>query len=217
MPSTTREFPLTDEMKQLLKVTRMYATDNTLFVENARSEPVTCPYTPELFTTINGLKQALIDTHEFEEKSIDKFLVHLSEVWLKSVDSAHNNLEHGSSGCLTCASSDQWLTSYLVDHLKQHLAIYTEVKTNSEGKTIHVRIYYDQALQMLKIGAYNPVPKYIIRFSHLTPRLQNELDQLHDIDLIYVLKQVVSRIFEDINLELYHNSISRVLRVVLQR
>jgi hypothetical protein len=32
-----------------------------------------------------------------------------------------------------------------------------------------------------------------------------------------VLKQAVSRIFEDINLELYHNSISRALRVVLQR
>ena len=118
------------------------------------------------------------------------------------------NLEHGSSG---------WLTSYLIDHLKQHLATYAEVKTNSEGETIHVRFYYDQALQMLKIAAYNPVPPYVIQYSHLTSRLQSELDQLHDIDLIYVLKQAASRIFEDINPELYHNSISRVLRVVLQR
>ena len=127
------------------------------------------------------------------------------------------NLEHESSGCLSCTSDDAWLTSYLIDHLKLHLATYTEIKTSSEGETIHVRFYYDQALQMLKIGAYNPAPPYVIQFSHLTPRLQSELDQLYDIDLIFVLKQAVSRIFEDINPELYHNSISRVLRVVLQR
>jgi hypothetical protein len=127
------------------------------------------------------------------------------------------NLEYGSSGCPTCVSKDEWLTSYLIDHLKEHLATYAEVKINNEGKTTEIRIYYDEALQMLKIGAYNPVPPYVIQFSHLTPRLQTELDQLQDIDLRYVLKQAVSRIFEDIDLELYHNSISRVLWVVLQR
>jgi hypothetical protein len=144
-----------------------------------------------------------------------KFLV-LSQVW-KSVDNLHKNLEHGSSGCVICVSPEQWSTSYLIDHLKQHLATYTQVITNNEGKTAKVRIYYDQAFQLLRIGAYKPAPPYVIQFSHLTPRLQTELDQLHNIVLIYVLKQAVSRIFEDINLELYHNSISRVLRVVLQR
>jgi hypothetical protein len=126
-------------------------------------------------------------------------------------------LQGGRSGCSICTSDEPWLTSYLLDHLKQHLATYTEVKTNSEGKTTKIRIYYDQALQLLKIGAYKPVPPYVIQFSHLTPRLQIELDQLQDMDLKYVLKQAVSRIFEDINLGLYHNSISRVLWVVLQR
>jgi hypothetical protein len=127
------------------------------------------------------------------------------------------NLEHGSSSCLSCTSDDAWLTSYLIDHLKQHLATYTEVKTNSEGETIRVRVYYEQAFQLLKIGAYKPAPPYIIWFSHLTSRLQTELVQLDDIHRTYVLKQTVSRIFEDINLELCHNSISRVLRVVLQK
>jgi hypothetical protein len=108
-------------------------------------------------------------------------------------------------------------TSYLIDDLKQHLATYTEIITNNEGKMAAVRTYYDQAFQLLKIGAYNPVPPYTIQFSHLTPRLQTELSQLDGIDRIYVLKQAVSRIFEDLNLELYHNSISRVLRIVLQR
>jgi hypothetical protein len=119
--------------------------------------------------------------------------------------------------CSICTSPHEWLTSYTIDHLKQHLATYTELKTNSEGKTTEIRIYYDQALQMLKIGAYKPAPPYVIQFAHLTPRLQIELDQLLDIDLKYVLKQAVSRIFEDINLQLYHNSISRVLWVVLQK
>jgi hypothetical protein len=127
------------------------------------------------------------------------------------------NLEHGSSGCLSCTSDEAWIISYLIDHLKQHLATYTEVITNREGKTAKVRIYYDQAFQLLKIGAYNPAPPYIIQFFHFTSRLQTELDQLDDIDRTYVMKQAVSRIFEDINLELYHNSISRVLKVVLKR
>lgn len=120
-------------------------------------------------------------------------------------------------GCLICTSDKRWFTSYLIDHLKQHLATYAEIITNNEGKTTEIRIYYFQAFEMLKIGAYNPVPPYVIIFSHLTSRLQTELNQLHDIDLTYVLKQAVSRIFEDLNLELYHNSISRPLRVVLQR
>jgi hypothetical protein len=37
--SSTREFPLNDEMTQLLKVTRIHAIDKTLFVENAKAEP----------------------------------------------------------------------------------------------------------------------------------------------------------------------------------
>jgi hypothetical protein len=127
------------------------------------------------------------------------------------------NLEHKSLVCTRCTSAKPWLTSYLIDHLKLHLATYTEIITDNEGKTAEVRIYYCQALQMLKIGAHNPAPAYVIRFSHLTSRLQTELNELDGIDLSYVLKQVVSRIFEDINIELYHNSISRMLRIDLQR
>jgi hypothetical protein len=122
-----------------------------------------------------------------------------------------------NSGCLICTSDALWFTSYLIDHLKQHLATYTEVITNNEGETAVVRPYCDQAFRLLKIGGYTPVPPYVIQFSHLTSRLQTELNQLDGIDRIYVLKQAVSRIFEDINIDLYHNSVSRVLRVVLQR
>ncbi|MFZ0510541.1 MAG: hypothetical protein WAM14_02945 [Candidatus Nitrosopolaris sp.] len=83
MSSITREFPLSDEMKRLLNVTRVYVKGKTLFVENRRSEPITCPYTGELVTTTEELKQALIDTHEFEDKLIDKLIRFLSDVWRK--------------------------------------------------------------------------------------------------------------------------------------
>lgn len=136
---------------------------------------------------------------------------------LESAKKVPEDLEHKSLICIRCTSAKPWLTSYLIDHLKLHLATYTEVITNNEGKTAEVRIYYCQALRMLKIGAYNPAPAYVIRFSHLTSRLQTELNELDDIDLSYVLKQAVSRIFEDINVGLYHNSISRMLRIILER
>jgi hypothetical protein len=118
--------------------------------------------------------------------------------------------------CPRCSSDEAWLTSYLIDDLKRHLATYTEIITNNDGKIAAVRTYYDQAFRLLKIGAYDPVPPYVIQFSHLTPRLQSELNQLDGIERIYVLKQAVSRIFEDINLELYHNSVSRALRIELR-
>jgi hypothetical protein len=56
------------------------------------------------------------------------------------------NLEYGSSGCPIYISKEEWLTSYLIDHLKQHLATYTEVIINNEGTSTHVRIYYDPSL-----------------------------------------------------------------------
>jgi len=84
MPSTTREFPLTDEMKRLLNVTRAYAEGKTLFLDNAKAKPIECPYIaddPE--KTVNGLRQTLIDTHEFDENHIDKFVRLFDDVWFK--------------------------------------------------------------------------------------------------------------------------------------
>ena len=47
--------------------------------------------------------------------------------------------ENGSLGCRTCTSDEEWFTSYLIDHLKQHLATYTERITNNEGETAEVQ------------------------------------------------------------------------------
>jgi hypothetical protein len=83
MSSTTREFPLSEEMKQLLNITRIHAIGKTLFVENAKAESITCPYTGESFTTIKGLKKALVETGEYDDSSIDKFTRLFVDAWRK--------------------------------------------------------------------------------------------------------------------------------------
>lgn len=100
--------------------------------------------------------------------------------------------------------------SCLVDRLKQHLA-----SIESEDGNYDNRKYYNQAHCLLKIGASRPVPHFSVSVSNLSPELLKELSFLDKRDRRFVLKQAVGRIFEDINRNLYHNSISRVLEVRL--
>jgi hypothetical protein len=78
------------------------------------------------------------------------------------------------------------------------------------------RKYYNQAHHYLKVAAFKPVPYFVVNLSDLTPRLIEELYGLDNTDRSHFLQQAVGRIFEDVNFELYHNSISRVLKVELQ-
>jgi hypothetical protein len=100
----------------------------------------------------------------------------------------------------------------LVDCLKQHLA---SIESEEEGEYDN-RKYYNQAHDQLIIGAFKPVPYFLIYLSDLTPKLIRELHSLDCRDRQFVLKQAVGRIFEDVNFEIYHNSVSRVLIVKLQ-
>jgi hypothetical protein len=116
---------------------------------------------------------------------------------------------------------DPWLKSYLIDRLKQHLATaeigINDYKNNLQDKRVFDgRKYYNRAYHFLKVGSFKPVPPFVINLSDLTRRLIKELYQLDEQDRKYVLKQAVGRIFEDINFELYHSSISRTLDVDLQ-
>ena len=122
---------------------------------------------------------------------------------------------------------EQWSDSYLVDNLKQHLAtvklskskIPTDLldtpndKFNKYFCLISNRHYVNQAFHYLKIGILSPVPEFLISLSDLSPKIIKELAGLGKITREFVLKQAVGRIFEDINAELYYNSISRVLNV----
>jgi hypothetical protein len=99
----------------------------------------------------------------------------------------------------------------LVDRLKQHLA---SIESQEEGKYDN-RKYYNQAHSLLKIGALKPVLFFIVYLSELSPELITELYNLDSRDRSFILKQAVGRIFEDVNFEIYHNSVSSVLKVRL--
>jgi hypothetical protein len=101
-----------------------------------------------------------------------------------------------------------WTTNHIIDRLKQRLASVVDSFDN--------RRYYLQALNYLKAGVFKPVPAFVVNLSDLTPKLIDELYQLDNYDRRFVLKQAVGRIFEDVNFELYHNSISKVLDVRLE-
>jgi len=106
----------------------------------------------------------------------------------------------------------EFTTNCLVERFKQELAYVI----GAEQDQLDNRKYYNQAHNLLKIGALKPTPFFIVYLSDLSPRLIKELHSLDNRDREYVLKQAIGRIFEDINFELYHNSISRVLKVRLQ-
>jgi hypothetical protein len=119
-----------------------------------------------------------------------------------------------------CDDVDSWSLNYLIDAMKKHLANVKQSLINvDEGcdnkERVESRKYYDQAYKMLKIGAFRPALPYIIFLRDLTPKIIKELYYL-DVDRrSYVLKQAVGHIFEDVNSDIYHNSVSRVLRVQL--
>jgi hypothetical protein len=111
-------------------------------------------------------------------------------------------------------------SNHLVDWLKSHLAKVVQINTGEvscreliQSQIFGDRKYYNQAFDLLRIGAYKPVPYFIINLSDLTQELRSELSSLDKQTRQFVLKQAVGRIFEDINSDLFHNSISRVLKV----
>lgn len=114
---------------------------------------------------------------------------------------------------ITALDTNTMMTKYcLVDRLKQHLAT-----TEGIDRKYDKRRYYNQAYDMLKIGPFKPVPNFIVYLADLSPELIQELHSLDSNDRILVLKQAIGRIFEDVNFEIYHNSVSRVLKVKLER
>jgi hypothetical protein len=127
---------------------------------------------------------------------------------------------------LTATRKELWTTDYLIFRLKEHLAtvpICSNHKTDlldwypegHKNKVIDVRKYYNQAYHYLKIGCLKPVPTFLVSVSELSPRIVMELADLDREDRDYILKQAVALIFQEINNELYHNSISAVLVVKL--
>lgn len=94
MTTMIREFPINDEIKEL-GFSRVYAKEKTLLVYNSPYLPaIQCDYYKnDLQTTMNDLRQALIESGHFDTKTIDKFLVLLSQVWVKSVEEEQQDID----------------------------------------------------------------------------------------------------------------------------
>ena len=125
--------------------------------------------------------------------------------------------------------SDEWSNSYLTNNLKQHLATLESSKSKIETdllkdesekfdfyfSLISKRHYVIHAFHYLRVAAFKPVPEFLVSISDLAPRLINELALLDRAERYFVLRQAVGRIFEYVNLHLFHRNISKVLRVRL--
>ena len=132
-----------------------------------------------------------------------------------------NHQNKAFSGSADCDSQVEfWTTEYLIDKLFLRLVEVKETIHNKDKEEIHVRKYYRQARELFKwIPIAKPSPAFIIYISDLTPRLKTELEELITTPdtLKYVLNQAVGRIFENLNLEKYHLSIARNLRVRFEK
>jgi hypothetical protein len=95
---TDHEFPITDEIRQL-GFSKVLTMGKTLLVYNAEIDPIHCQYyKDDLSKTMNKLRKALTDSDEFDDKIICKFIVFLSQVWVKQVaaeDQAAKSISEG--------------------------------------------------------------------------------------------------------------------------
>lgn len=123
-------------------------------------------------------------------------------------------------------NEELWTSNYLIYRLKEHLGtvpISSPRNTDlldwylkgHQNKVIDFRKYYNQVYHYLKIGALKTVPKFLVSLSELSPLLVKELADFEREDRHYIVKQAVALIFQEINSELYHNSIARTLEVQL--
>jgi hypothetical protein len=97
--------------------------------------------------------------------------------------------------------SESWSTNYTIDRLKEYLAKIKYYETTNGTKIVEIRKYYNQAFHMLKVGAFKPIPSFLIYLTDFDndPRLLKELHDLDKETLTFVLLQAVERIFEDLN------------------
>lgn len=107
---------------------------------------------------------------------------------------------------------------YYYDYeLELDFSIDTNNPESIENKIYDDRLYYYKTFHYLKLGLFlnKDAPPFKVNIEHLPPEIIYELFRLDPIDRRYVLKQAVSHIFEDINFDLYHGSISEKLQVIL--
>lgn len=101
------EFPIIDEIREL-GFSRVHAVGKTLLVYNARTEAIQSQYyKDDLSKTINRLKKALIESGQFDIKTIEKFTVFLSQVWVKSEEEDNEESSKGNSSANAQSQQNQ--------------------------------------------------------------------------------------------------------------
>ena len=146
---------------------------------------------PEENRTLFGISQSIYTDEQYEE---------LRKINIKQQNVAESH-------------RTQYTLSAIIDNIKKVLAI-VKCDNNTDTKT---KTYYLQAYVFQKLGLYKRenAPAFEVKLSHLPHDIIYELVQLDEQDRKFVLKQAVSRIFEDINFDLYPSSISVNLKVML--
>jgi hypothetical protein len=112
---------------------------------------------------------------------------------------------------------EYWTIECLIDQLILNLCSIRQTIINDNGRAITIRKYYAQARELMK---WIPITKlssneFVIYISDLTPTVRKEIESVanNHKTLQYVLTQAVGYIFENLDLEYYHLSIARNLRV----
>jgi hypothetical protein len=106
---------------------------------------------------------------------------------------------------------EPWSTGRLIDELFLEL---DNVKEIDEKSGLTKRKYEEQAKWLMhRIPVYRPVPAFIINLSHLdSKRIKEELADLDNKTLDYVLKESIGRIFESIDQRYFRLSVRRFLK-----
>lgn len=146
---------------------------------------------PEENRTLFGISQSIYTDEQYEG--------------LRKIDIKQQNV----------AESDrtQYTLSAIIDNIKKVLAsVKCDNNTDTETKTYYLQAYDFQKLRLYK---RENAPAFEVKLSHLPHDIIYELVQLDEQDRKFVLKQAISSIFEDINFDLYHSSISVNLKVML--
>ena len=107
---------------------------------------------------------------------------------------------------------------YYFDYYQElDFSIDTEDPKSIKKKIYDDRLYYYKVYHYLKLGVFlkKDAPFFKVNIDHLPSEIIYELSQLDSEDRRIALKQAVSRIFEDVNFDLYHDSISANLKIIL--
>jgi hypothetical protein len=141
------------------KFKRVYANLSTkqLFVENGKAS-VTSNYTGELETTLEGLRQKLVETPEFEQRVIEIILRFLSAEWRRQseeelADVLNDELEEettGSDGCIS--GKEEGVKVYWIHKFSRNIPLIESVII--DGKPFFIQMKDKRTLETVLLPEY---------------------------------------------------------------